>query len=161
MLSFNVYKYLSYSLNLYKSQSINLFMDEKAYTELLDKAYAELPEVLYKSERFEIPDVKGRLIKSRTMISNFGDIAKHFSRDPNHMYKFFLGDVGVRGDLNSRGEVTLFSRFQPAMLNKSVKKYFQKFVECPNCHRPDTVLEQGATIIRCNACGYQETIQKL
>lgn len=136
-------------------------MDEKVYTELLDKAYSQLPEVLYKSERFEIPEVKGRLVKSRTMVNNFGDIAKHFERDPQHMFKFMLGEVGVRGDMNNKGEITLHSRFQPALLNKAVKKYFTQYVECPNCHRPDTVFSSDASTMKCNACGHQTKIAKL
>ena len=86
-------------------------MDSTKYEKLLDNCYSELPEVLYKKERFEIPEVSGRIVKTRTQITNFGDIAKHLQREISHMYRFFLKFLGMRGELNDRnGNVILFSR---------------------------------------------------
>ena len=136
-------------------------MDEKEYLELLDKAYAELPQVLLKKERFEIPKVTGKLIKTRTVISNFADIAKHFARDKEQLYKFFLKEVGVRGEYNDKGELILHSRFQPTVLNKAVVNYYKQYVQCPHCNSPDTVFSADGTTLRCNACGHQEKIKKL
>lgn len=135
-------------------------MDKAQYEQLLDKAYKDLPEVLYKKERFVIPEVSGRIIKTRTQITNFGDIAKHLERDVNHMFKFMLKEIGVRGELGKRGDITLHSRFQPTVLNKAVKKYFNEYVECPHCNSPDTLLEQDGTF-KCNACGYSEKKSQL
>ncbi len=136
-------------------------MDEKEYTSLLDKAYADLPAVINRKGRFEVPTVKGRLVKSRTIITNFRDISKTLSRDEIHCFKFVLKEVGVRGDINEKGEVTLFSRFQPAMLNKAISKYFKTYVECTHCTSPDTIFINDNTFIKCNACGHQEKIPKL
>ncbi len=136
-------------------------MDEAEYTKLLDKAYTELPEVLYKKKRFEIPEVRGRLVKTRTVISNFRDITKQFERPEDHVFKFLLREVGVRGDLQNNGEVVLHSRFQPAMLNKAVERYFKNFVECPNCGSPDTTLDLGLSQLKCKACGHQEKVSSI
>lgn len=136
-------------------------MDESKYLELLDKAYADLPEVLYKKDRFEIPVVRGRLIKSRTVISNFSDIGKHFSRDIGHFSKFMLKDLGVRGEVDNRGELVLHSRFQPGILNKAVSNYFKSYVECSNCNSPDTVLSDDFVEIKCNACGHVAKLNRL
>lgn len=136
-------------------------MDEKEYLKLLEKAYSDLPEVLYKKKRFEIPQVKGKLIKTRTIISNFREISKHFSRDENHLFKFMLKEVGVRGEINSRGELILHSRFQPTTLNKAIMNYFKNYVECSHCNSPDTIFEKDGTILKCNACGDQKKILKL
>ena len=136
-------------------------MDKEEYSKLLDKAYKDLPQVLFKKERFEIPEVKGRLVKTRTIITNAREIAKHFSRDENHFFKFFLKDVGVRGEVNPRGDITLFSRFQPAALNKTVKSYYQHYVECKHYQSPDTIFQNNGTVLKCNACGHTEKISKL
>ena len=134
-------------------------MEEKEYLELLDKAYDELPEVLYKKGRFEIPKVKGRLIKTRTQIDNFKTIAKTLIRPEDHLLKYFLREAGVRGETNRRGVLILHSRFQPAALNKIIEKYYNTYVECPHCRSPDTTL--GETSFTCKACGHEEKISKL
>jgi len=136
-------------------------MEEKEYLEILNNAYDELPKVLYKKERFEIPKVKGKLIKTRTIIGNFGDIAKHFSRERDHFFKFFLKELGVRGEFNPNGELTLHSRFQPNFLNKVVEKYFKLYIQCPHCNSPDTNLNYQNNLLKCNACGHQENLPKI
>jgi len=136
-------------------------MEIKDYEVLLDKAYEELPEVLYKKERFEVPNVKGKLIKSRTIITNFTQIAKHLERKTDHFAKFMLKDLGVRGEIGSRGDLILHSRFQPEGLNKAVNKYFKQFVECSHCTSPDTVFVNNGTGLKCNACGHEGNIPRL
>jgi len=136
-------------------------MDIKDYEVLLDKAYEELPEVLYKKERFVVPLVKGKLIKSRTIVTNFTQIAKHLERDIEHFSKFMLKDLGVRGEVGNRGDLILHSRFQPEGLNKAVNKYFKQFVECSHCTSPDTVFEKNGTVLKCNACGHTANIPRL
>ncbi len=136
-------------------------MDDDKYLKLLDKAYSELPEVLYKKKRFELPEVRGKLIKTRTQINNFKDIAKTFARDQDHLLKYFLKEAGVRGDVNPRGELILYSRFQPAILNKIVKSYYLNYVQCPHCKSPDTTLSEDTTNLTCKACGHQENFAKL
>lgn len=137
-------------------------MEETQYIKILEKAYENLPEVVNKTKRFNIPEVRGRLIKTRTQITNFVDIAKELSREPEHMFKFFLKEVGVRGDLKlDRGEVILFSRFQPGMLNKAVESYFNSYVKCPKCTSPDTTLSSDGISLKCKACGHLEKVSKL
>lgn len=136
-------------------------MKEEEYVTLLDKAYADLPEVAHRKGRFEIPEVRGRLIKTRTLISNFRDIAKYFSRSTNHLSTFMLKELGVRGEVDERGELILHSRFQPGILNKTVQRYFKRFVQCPNCHSPDTKLDESQHQMTCNACGHMENVERL
>ena len=136
-------------------------MDDSKYEQLLEQCYNELPEVLTKKQRFEIPEVRGRVVKTRTIINNFADISKHFNRDTAHMYRFMIKFVGVRGELNEKGEITLFSKFQPAMLNKGVHSYFSQYVECSYCKSPDTVLLDNNLKIKCKACGHEEKVLQI
>ncbi len=136
-------------------------MEEKEYKELLDKTYSELPEVLYKKGRFELPQVRGKLIRSRTLINNFRDIAKHLSRQEEHLLKYFLREAGVRGDVNNKGELTLHSRFQPTILNKIIETYFKTYIECKHCRSPDTTLDEKGINIKCKACGHEERVTGL
>ncbi|NCC70613.1 translation initiation factor IF-2 subunit beta [bacterium] len=136
-------------------------MEKEEYLKLLDNAYLELPEVLYKKERFEIPNVKGKIIRSRTIITNFREISKHLSRDENHFLRFILKELGVRGEKNEKGELTLHSKFQAHVLNKSVESYFKNYIQCSHCLSPDTELVSDGSILKCKACGHQEKISKI
>ncbi len=136
-------------------------MDDTKYQELLDKAYSELPEVLYKKGRFELPEVRGKLIKTRTVISNFREIAKKLARDEAHLSKYFLREAGVRGEVDYKGELILHSRYQPGALNKIIQRYFENFIECPHCRSPDTTMNENGTSITCKACGHQESKKEL
>lgn len=136
-------------------------MDDKQYEELLDKAYSQLPEVLYKKGRFELIQVKGKLIKSRTVIYNFKNIAKQLVRTEEHLLKYFLREAGVRGEVTNNGSLVLYSRFQPAILNKIVEKYFNTYVECPYCRSPDTEFINNGMMLKCKACGHEEKILQL
>ncbi len=136
-------------------------MDETQYNELLEIAYKELPQFLYKKERFEIPQVRGRLIKSRTVVNNFKEISSDFSRSLEHLSKFMLKDLGVRGEIDSRKNLVLHSRFSPTALNKAVEKYYKSYIECPHCNSPDTEFSNNETNLECKACGHLEKIPKL
>jgi translation initiation factor 2 subunit 2 len=133
-------------------------MDKEKYLKYLDNAYDELPEFSKISKRFEIPKVSGIITRAKTTIRNFREIAKNFRRDENHLLKFFLKEVGVRGEILKNGYLDLHSKFNPSFLNKTVEKYFNSFVKCPNCESPDTELVENNTKIRCTACGHIETL---
>ncbi|MFW6026277.1 MAG: translation initiation factor IF-2 subunit beta, partial [Candidatus Woesearchaeota archaeon] len=68
-------------------------MEDSEYLKLLDNGYENLPDILYKKGRFEIPKVKGKLIKTRTIIVNFREIANTFLRNENFLLKFFLKEA--------------------------------------------------------------------
>jgi len=136
-------------------------MEEKEYIEFLDKAYSQLPEDLGNVKRFDIPKASGRIIRSRTQISNFRDVAKKFSRDTDHLYKFMIKELGVRGELDDKEQLTLHSRFQPNVLNKAIENYFESYVKCSNCGSPDSELIENGTVVKCNACGNKRNVSKL
>jgi len=133
-------------------------MDFEEYKRLLDKAYSELPDIVKKNERFEIPEVKGRIERNRTLITNFKQIIKAFNRDENHLLKYFLREAGVRGEINN-GNLILYSRFNSNILKKIITKYFNEYVLCPVCKRPDTELK--GNMIVCKACGAKTPVKEL
>jgi translation initiation factor 2 subunit 2 len=136
-------------------------MEEKEYIQLLDNAYADLPQVLHKENRFEVPKVSGRVERTKTIVNNFRNIAKTLVRPENHFMRFFLKEVGVRGELNQRGELELAAKFQPGILNRTVERYFKNYVECEHCNSPDTTLDKDNKSIKCKACGHVTPVEVL
>lgn len=108
--------------------------------------------------RFKIPEVKKFYEGNKTILKNLGKIAKKISRNKKHLLKFFLGKLATNGEL--KGDRAVFTgRFSQAKLQGALEDYFNKYVRCPKCGKPDTELKKdGYTLMKCMACGAESPI---
>jgi translation initiation factor 2 subunit 2 len=128
------------------------------YGELLDKAY-DIVKPCEEVGRFEILKVTGHHEGSRTVITNFGQVASCIRRDPEHLAKFLFKELATSG--NIRGDrLVLDKKDSSKNVNDKVEKYVNHFVLCPSCKKPDTELveEDDRLILRCLACGNKKEI---
>lgn len=124
------------------------------YEEMLDRAMDELPETRAKKTRFEIPEADVDVSGNQTMLKNLNSIANDLGRDPDHLMKYLLNELGTAG--NGEGSSARFQgRFDQEAVQKRINQYTEGYVLCSECKRPDTRLEKeaGVTILRCEACG--------
>ncbi len=138
-------------------------MEEFDFDKLIDKAYEELPEnVKHHTSRFEVPAAVVTIAGSRTIIENLVDISDALNREPGHLLKFVLREVGSAGVLEGRRAI-LQGRFSPYLIANKIKKYIKDFVICPVCGSPDTkILKRGRFhFLKCEACGAETPIQHL
>ncbi len=114
---------------------------------LLDKAYEELPpeNVKHHDSRFEVPAARVTIAGNRTIIENFVDMAEAMNRDPNHLLKFILREVGTAGTIEGR-RVILQGRFTPYLIGNKMKKYIKDYVICPVCGSPRYKDHQEGTL---------------
>jgi len=131
------------------------------YKKLLEKARKELPEHVFQKERFEIPNVKGHIQGSRTVISNFLQIANLLGRDPEHLLKFVLRELATPGEIKKSGSVIVGSKVPASRINEKIKQYANSFVFCYECGKPDTKIEKEGNLsfIKCMACGARHSIK--
>jgi translation initiation factor 2 subunit 2 len=124
---------------------------------MLDDARDEIPEPEEAVDRFQVPDVSGRIEGGRTIITNFNDVADVLRRDPSHLLKFLNRELATRGDIDGK-TAELERRLRPDQLNEKIGEYKEQFVTCPSCGKADTVLDRDGTeyTIRCEACGNVE-----
>lgn len=130
------------------------------YEKLLKKARKELPESVLKSERFEIPRVKGHIQGNRTIISNFFQIADFLRRKPEHVLKFILKELATPGEL-SKSALIIGRKVAASLINNKIELYVNTFVLCPECKKPDTKLqkEKNVVLMKCLACGASKPIK--
>lgn len=131
------------------------------YEEMLNKARKELPKsVLKEAERFEIPVVKGHIEGNKTIITNFYQIAAHLHREPSHMFKYILKELATPGELEKTRAV-LGRKVSSMKIAEKIRAYVNEFVLCPECKKPDTVLEKEGKVlfIRCMACGAKHPVK--
>jgi len=133
---------------------------EKDYGSLLDRAYAELPEHVEAYERWTVPRPDVRSVgRTRTVIMNFKEIADELRRDPEHLLKFFSGEMATLANFD--GVRAVFKgRFRYDSIRNLLEVYTNKYVVCPVCKRPDTrvVREKRLWFLQCEACGAKSSI---
>lgn len=124
------------------------------YESLLHRVREALPEDVTSRERFEVPKVDVIYEGKNTIIRNFMDIVKKIDRNPMHVYKYLMRELGTAG--NIQGErLILKGRVSQSLIQNRVNDYIKTYVICYECGSPDTELrkEGRIEILVCKACG--------
>jgi len=129
--------------------------DQFDYMKLLEDAKKELKAPAKEEERFKLPDVESFIEGKSTILRNFNAIADMIAREPEHLLGHLVKDVGAPGFIDDSGRLILKARIIQEDLQKKVNSYFQTYVLCSECGRPDTHLikDSRTLILVCDACG--------
>lgn len=127
---------------------------------MLERAQEDVPDEIGSGERFEIPDVETQKEGNKTIIRNFSDIVDRFNRDPDHLTKYLLDELGTAGHREGN-ELVLNGSFRRGTLDDRIESYAETFVICPECGRPDTGMEKekGVELLKCEACGARTPVE--
>ncbi|MCX9014592.1 MAG: translation initiation factor IF-2 subunit beta [Candidatus Methanoperedens sp.] len=131
------------------------------YAANLDRALSQLPELKNSGERFKVPEPKLLTEGKTTVLENFANIADILNRDPDHVFKFLLKELGTAG--KKEGTRVIFQgRFNFDVVSQAVEQYVNEYVTCSECGRPDTHLLKSDRILtlRCDACGGHRPVKK-
>ena len=132
-----------------------------SYEELLKKAYTNITETGASQERFTIPPPRVFIEGKTTILDNFGEIASTLRRDPDHVMKHLLGELGTAGKVE--GNRAIFNgKFDQDQISSIIRGYVEDYVICSECGKPDTRLVKDARILmlRCDACGGHRPVRK-
>lgn len=124
------------------------------YEELLVKAYHSIPQKALTHERFVIPRVESFIQGNKTIVRGFGMLLKDMRRDKKHLLKWLTKETALPITENNN-QLTINGKIGAIQLNKLIETYFNQFVLCPECKKPDTniVAQDGIHILKCEACG--------
>lgn len=131
------------------------------YNSLLQKAYKEVTP-MKESERFEIKKVTGHHEGTKTVITNFTQVASCIRREPTHLMKALSKELASQSELS--GERLILSRkLASKVINEKIEKYVKQYVLCRNCKKPDTTIlrEKNRSLLHCLACGSKYPIADL
>lgn len=125
------------------------------YEDQLDRAMSETPDIEDAGSRFEVPDPDVRQEGNSTVVENFQDVVDRLDRDEDHVLQFLQQELGTAAHIDESGRARLTGDFRQDRVADAVEAYTESFVLCPECGLPDTrlVTEQGARVIKCDACG--------
>lgn len=131
------------------------------YLENLDRALNQLPEIKGSGERFVVPEPKLLTEGKTTVLENFAGIADKLNREPEHIFKFLLRELGTAGKIDG-SRVIFQKRVTTDVISELINAYVKEYVICSECGRPDTHLMKSERILtlRCDACGAHRPVTK-
>lgn len=132
------------------------------YEDLLDRAISELPPEVFEHKRFKPTKAYSVIQGNRTFVQNFKDVADSLNRDPQHVLKYLLRELGTAGNLEG-GRAILQGKFNHFLINEKVQDYVEEYVMCQECNRPDTkIIREGRIfMLKCLACGARAPLKNL
>jgi translation initiation factor 2 subunit 2 len=129
-------------------------VSEAEYLELLDRAFSKLPALSIEKSDFVIPkaDVFNEGVK--TIIRNIAQIADKARRKEEDISRYISKELSVPVTISEQ-RLVINGKFQPDDINRKVLRYFEVYVICKECHKPDTHLEDAdkGMYLVCEACG--------
>jgi len=131
------------------------------YLVSLDRALSKLPENKGTGERFVPPEPKVLTEGKTTVLENFLAVADKLNREPDHVFKFLLRELGTAGKRD--GNRAIFQgKFNSSVFFQLIDAYIKDYVTCSECGRPDTHLVKVDRFLtmRCDACGAHRPVSK-
>ena len=124
------------------------------YSKMLDRAYLTIPKKALEHERFEIPRADSLIQGKKTVLKGFNNLLKDMRRDKKHFLKYLMKETGAPITENG-ANLIIGGKVNFVEMNKIITNYFNQFVLCSECHKPDTniISEHGAKMMKCEACG--------
>lgn len=133
---------------------------EEEYEKMLDEAMEEIPETTAQEARFEVPSVDVDVSGNQTTLKNLKSIANDLGRDPDHLMKYLLNELGTAGHREEARGV-FQGKFDDSEVQERIDEYTDEYVLCSECGRPDTniIKEEGVTMLKCDACGARSSVR--
>ena len=132
------------------------------YEKLLDRALEGVPKAVFEETRFQIPGADVVVVGNRTTLKNFRGIAGALNREPEHLMKYLLRELGAAG--NIEGNQAIFQgKFVKSAVDDRIKRYVEEFVLCHECGKPDTTLikRERIQMLKCEACGARASVRSV
>ncbi len=120
-----------------------------------------LPKLSVENVDFKIPEADTLIQGSKTMVKNISQIADVARRDKEDIAKYLTKELAAPISIDGT-TLNISARIQPGQLNEKIKHYFQTYIICKECHKPDTKVaetQRGYVVIVCEACGAIYTVK--
>lgn len=143
--------------------------DRKAdytYDELLDRVVnllqANNPDLIEKKRTRIKPPQLQLLSSKKTLWVNFQEICSMMQRDPQHVYSFFMAELGTEGSVDGNQRLIIRGRYLAKYIESLLRKYVVEYVTCEMCRSPSTdlVKDQRTRLyyLHCRECGSQRSV---
>ena len=143
--------------------------DRKAdytYDELLEKVVDLLqthnPQLVEKKKRNIKPPQLTFLSSKKTLWVNFQEICTMMQRSPDHVFSFFMAELGTEGSIDGNQRLIIRGKYVPKYIESLLRKYVVEYVTCEMCRSPNTELTRNAStrlyFCDCRDCGSSRSV---
>jgi translation initiation factor 2 subunit 2 len=132
-----------------------------SYNELLDRAFAALPKLTEGHQDFKIPEADSLIQGNKTIVKNISQIADIARRNKEEIAKYLTKELATPVSIDGQ-VLNIGAKIQSGALNEKIKRYFETYIICKECHKPDTRIDEtqrGYVVIVCEACGARYTVK--
>lgn len=139
---------------------------EYTYDELLDRVVSLLqvnnPDLVQKKRTRIKPPQLSLMSSKKTLWQNFQEICSMMQRDPQHVYQFFMAELGTEGSIDGNQRLIIRGKYVAKYIESLLRKYVVEYVTCEMCRSPNTdlVKDQGSRLYFCNCrdCGSTRSV---
>ena len=136
------------------------------YEELLDRVIdllqANNPDLIEKKRTKIKPPQLQLLSSKKTLWVNFQEICSMMQREPQHVYQFFMAELGTEGSIDGNQRLIIRGRYLAKYIESLLRKYVVEYVTCEMCRSPSTDLIRDQRsrlyICKCRECGSQRSV---
>jgi translation initiation factor 2 subunit 2 len=139
---------------------------EYTYEELLDRVvkllHANNPDLVEKKRRNIKPPQLTLMGSKKTLWVNFQEICTMMQRSPEHVFQFFMAELGTEGSIDGNQRLVIRGKYVPKYIESLLRKYVVEYVTCEMCRSPNTTLERdsGSRLYFCSCkdCGSRRSV---
>mmetsp|Transcript_10062 Transcript_10062/g.24632 ORF Transcript_10062/g.24632 Transcript_10062/m.24632 type:complete len:235 (+) Transcript_10062:105-809(+) len=143
--------------------------DRKAdytYENMLDRVmgilHAQNPDLIEKKRRTMKPPQLTRVGTKKTLWVNFQEICTMMQRSPQHVFQFFMAELGTEGSIDGNQRLVIRGKYVPKYIESLLRKYIVSYVTCEMCRSPNTELTRDPAtrlnFCKCHDCGSSRSV---
>jgi translation initiation factor 2 subunit 2 len=140
--------------------------EKQIYSVLLTRVYDQLrannPDLVNKKKAVMRPPNVVRVGTSRILWVNFNEICKMMKRDPDHVFRYFLTELGTTGSIDASQRFLMKGKFVPRYVESVLRRYIAEYVTCSMCRGVDTRLDRDPMtrmhFMVCETCGSSRSV---
>lgn len=137
-----------------------------SYPELLDRImnilHAQNPDLIDKKRRNMKPPQLTRVGTKKTLWVNFQEICTMMQRPPEHVFQFFMAELGTEGSIDGNQRLVIRGKYVPKYIESLLRKYIVEYVTCQMCRSPNTELTKDSVsrlhFCQCRDCGSSRSV---
>jgi len=139
---------------------------EYTYSDLLDRVVDILtsnnPDLIEKKRRTMKPPTLTRVGTKKTLWVNFQEICTMMQRQPEHVFQFFMAELGTEGSIDGSQRLVIRGKYVPKYIESLLRKYIVEYVTCQMCRSPNTELTKDSStrlqFVNCKDCGSNRSV---